>query len=90
MRGSVSVVKRLGHRPMHLPSPDQTLDLVRLDTSWWSVAEFMAPIWGPLSLYGRWVHAPRFVANHKLRSDDDVTFGLSAAVALDSPLLDLL
>jgi hypothetical protein len=90
---------------LRLPTTTEALALAAPDTSWWSVAEIAVPVWGPFAVYGRWLHAPRLVptvvptryglvpsgaASKPLRADDDVTFGVSADVALDSPLLDLL
>jgi hypothetical protein len=91
-RGSWRVLKRLAARPTGLrwPTTTEALALAQWDATWWSVAEIAVPVWGPFAVYGRWLHAPRLVSGLKLRADDDLTVGVSADVALDSPLLDLL
>lgn len=106
-RGSWRVLKRLGARPNGLrwPTATEALALAQPDATWWSVAEVAVPVWGPFSVVGRWLHAPRLVeavvptnygllpsgrVSKPLRADDDVTIGISADVALDSPLLDML
>jgi hypothetical protein len=57
---------------------DDVNALIRLDEGWIAVAEAGARVWGPVSVFARWYHAPRTdPVSGALRVDDDVIVGVS-------------